>query len=75
MASQTTPKGRVHHEGVTPHGEADDSQGLCTPPKWLRVGNPAHGECDDSQGSGCTFSGCHQLGSIHRSLNCTSGAS
>ena len=32
MASQTSPKGRVHLEGVTPHGEPDDSQGPCAPP-------------------------------------------
>ena len=31
MASQMTPRVRVHLEGVTPHGEPDDSQGPCTP--------------------------------------------
>ena len=48
MASQTTPKGRVHLEEVTPHGEPDDSQGPCTPPKWLGVGEPPHGESGES---------------------------
>ena len=32
MASRTTPKGRVHLEGVAPHGEPNDSQGSCAPP-------------------------------------------
>ena len=32
MASRGTPKGRVHLERVTPHGELDDSQGMCVPP-------------------------------------------
>ena len=30
MVSRTTPMGRVHLEGVTPHGEPDDSRVMCT---------------------------------------------
>jgi hypothetical protein len=79
MASRTTPKGRVHLEGVTPHGEPDDSQGLCTSPivvgtDRLGKGEPPHGESGNSQGSRYTSRFCCQLGSIHRPLACTTNA-